>query len=78
MNKLITDTALDCTAKNFLIACVGRNYVAHNFPEQFEFGDGGIPRQSDFYGDIFVEILNAARYAILYTWRKARKEKWVK
>ena len=77
LNKLIADTALDCTAKNFLIACAGRNYVAHNFPEQFEFSDGEIPRQSDFYGDLFVEILNAARYAILYTWRKARKENCV-
>ncbi len=77
LNKFITDTALDCTAKNFLIACAGRNFVVHNFPEQFEFGDGEIPRQSEFYGDLFGEIFNAARYAILYTWRKARKENWV-
>lgn len=78
LRKLVADTALDYTAKNFLIACAGRNFVVHNFPEQFEFGDGEIPRQSDFYGDLFGEILNAARYAILYTWRKARKENWVR
>lgn len=77
LNKLIADTNLDYTAKDFLIACAGRNYTVHNFPEEFEIGGDQIPKQSEFYGDLFEEILRAAKRAILYTWRKARTEKWV-
>lgn len=78
LKRLMADMNLDYTAKFFLITCAARNFTVHNFPEEFELRGSNAVRQSEFYGEVFAEILRAVKSSILYTWRKARAENWVK
>jgi hypothetical protein len=53
-------------ARCFLIACLARNVSIHFFPHE-----------DWFYGELFSEMSQATVYALLYTWRIAKKSGWV-
>jgi hypothetical protein len=53
-------------ARVFLIASLARNLTAHDFPTD-----------DWFYGELYVEMLEAGIYAILYSWQSAKSQGWV-
>jgi len=53
-------------ARVFLIACLTRNLTAHNYPEQ-----------DWFFSELIGEMESAIIYAILFSWKFAKKEGWV-
>lgn len=53
-------------AKVFLIASIARNLTVHLYPDD-----------DWFYGELFGEMLEAAIFAILYTWQVAKRESWI-
>jgi hypothetical protein len=70
LNELVGDTDLVQSedaywARVFLIASLARNLTVHAYPT----GDW-------FYGELFDEMLRAAIYAILYSWKVAKREGW--
>lgn len=53
-------------AQIFLIASLARNLTVHEHP-----GDDW------FYGELFGELLGSTIYAMLYSWKLAKKENWI-
>jgi len=65
-NKKLTQTEGGFWARVFLVTCLTRNLTAHSYPEQ-----------DWFFGELIGEMEKAVIYAILYSWKVAKKEGWV-
>jgi len=53
-------------ARVFLICCLARNLTVHKYANE-----------DWFYGELFGEMLNAAIFALLYSWQVAKRDGWV-
>jgi hypothetical protein len=62
----LTASAEAYWARAFLISSLGRNLTVHTFPSD-----------DWFYGQKIGEFVRAAIHSILYSWRTARRSKWV-